>query len=91
MTEMTEDRFQAAVAQSKLLTQRPDNATLLQLYASYKQATEGDVQGDAPGWTDPVGRAKWQAWDALRGTDAPAARERYVQLVESLQRGESEG
>lgn len=58
------DQFDAAVADSKTLPERPDNQTLLQLYALFKQATAGDVEGDRPGMTDFVNRAKWDAWKA---------------------------
>jgi acyl-CoA-binding protein len=80
-----EYRFQNAVAASKELTQRPDNATLLKLYALYKQATEGDVNSAKPGFGDLVGRAKWDAWAALKGVDGNTARERYIELVDGLE------
>lgn len=76
--------FERAVADSKSLPERPDNMTLLQMYALYKQATEGDVAGGRPGFTDMVGRAKWDAWKALEGTSADDAMQRYVGLVEDL-------
>lgn len=76
--------FQQAVAQSKNLSERPDNATLLKMYALYKQATEGDVDGQRPGFTDLVGRAKWDAWNALKGTARDKAMQTYVDLVEEL-------
>ena len=65
--------FEQAVADSKKLSERPDNMTLLKLYALYKQATEGDVQGKRPGFTDMVGRAKYDAWAAVRAP-APTTR-----------------
>ncbi len=77
--------FEAAVASTKDLTQRPDNATLLKLYALYKQATEGDNPGTKPGFSDLVGRAKWDAWTALKGTRADDAMQRYIELVETLE------
>lgn len=77
-------RFEQAVAQSKQLPERPDNATLLQIYALYKQATEGDASGKRPGFSDLVGRAKWDAWSALQGQDAASAMQEYVDLIESL-------
>jgi acyl-CoA-binding protein len=77
-------RFEAAVADSKNLPERPDNATLLKLYALYKQAGEGDAQGKRPGFSDMVGRAKYDAWAALKGTDSDAAMQQYVDLVASL-------
>ena len=78
-------KFEAAVAASKTLPERPDNATLLKLYALYKQATAGDVEGKRPGFTDMVGRAKWDAWNELKGTPANDAMKQYVALVEDLQ------
>jgi diazepam-binding inhibitor (GABA receptor modulating acyl-CoA-binding protein) len=82
---MLTDDFQQAVANSKTLSQKPDNETLLKLYGLYKQATEGDVGGEAPSnMFDFVGKAKYEAWDALRGTTKEAAMEAYIQLVNSL-------
>jgi diazepam-binding inhibitor (GABA receptor modulator, acyl-CoA-binding protein) len=77
-------RFEAAVADSKTLPERPDNATLLKLYALYKQAVEGDAQGKRPGFTDLVGRAKYDAWAVLKGTDSATAMKDYTKLVASL-------
>lgn len=76
--------FERAVADSKTLTERPDNMTLLRLYALFKQATEGDASGDRPGFSDFVGRAKWDAWSALKGTTGDDAMREYVALVEDL-------
>jgi acyl-CoA-binding protein len=76
--------FDKAVADSKKLSEKPDNATLLQLYALYKQASSGDVDGKRPGFTDMVGRAKWDAWNAIKGKDPKAAMQEYIDLVESL-------
>lgn len=78
-------RFEAAVANSKTLSERPDNSTLLKLYALYKQATAGDVEGKRPGFTDMVGRAKFDAWAAIKGTAGDEAMRQYIALVESLQ------
>jgi len=78
-------RFDAAVANSKILPERPDNTVLLKLYALYKQASEGDVEGRRPGFTDLVGRAKYDAWAALKGTGAADAMQHYVSLIEKLQ------
>jgi acyl-CoA-binding protein len=77
-------QFEQAVADSKQLPEKPDNATLLQIYALYKQATVGDAEGKRPGFTDMVGRAKWDAWNELKGRDSEAAMQEYVDLVESL-------
>lgn len=77
-------QFEAAAEASKNLPARPDNNTMLKLYALYKQATVGDVQGSKPGFTDPVGRAKFDAWDKLMGTDADEAKQQYIDLVNKL-------
>ncbi len=76
--------FEAAVAQSKNLSERPDNPTLLKIYALYKQATAGDNTEARPSFSDVVGRAKWDAWTKLKGTDGDAARQQYIDLIESL-------
>ena len=77
-------KFDKAVKESKTLPEKPDNATLLKIYALYKQATAGDVEGTRPGFTDFVGRAKFDAWSALEGKSADDAMQEYVDLIESL-------
>jgi acyl-CoA-binding protein len=79
-----EAAFESAVAGSKNLSERPDNATLLKLYALYKQSTAGDNAEKKPGFGDMVGRAKWDAWNALAGKSKDEAMQEYVDLVESL-------
>ena len=79
-------QFQAAATESKQLPKRPDNQTLLKLYALYKQATEGDVSGEAPGGFDFVGKAKYDAWTALKGQTQDQAKTAYVALVEELKK-----
>ena len=54
---------------SKSLPEKPDNMTLLKIYALYKQASGGDVEGKRPGFTDMVGRAKWDAWNEAQGQE----------------------
>ncbi|MNV62291.1 Acyl CoA binding protein [compost metagenome] len=76
--------FEAAVAHSKNLSERPDNGTLLRIYALFKQATQGDNEEKKPSFSDMVGRAKWDAWEKLKGTEGDAAREQYIELIESL-------
>jgi diazepam-binding inhibitor (GABA receptor modulating acyl-CoA-binding protein) len=77
-------RFEAAVAESKNLSERPDNMTLLKIYALFKQASLGDNTEAKPGFSDIVGRAKWEAWNGLKGTSADDAMQRYIDLIESL-------
>ena len=76
--------FEAAVANSKSLTERPDNATLLKIYALYKQGTAGDNTEKKPGFGDMVGRAKWDAWNACKGTGQDEAKQQYIDLIGSL-------
>ncbi len=76
--------FQTAVDNSKQLSERPDNATLLKIYALYKQASGGDNAEAKPGFSDMVGRAKWDAWNALKGTSPDAAKQQYIDLIGSL-------
>ena len=78
--------FEKAVADSKKLSERPDNATLLKLYSYYKQATDGDVKGERPGGFDFVGGAKHDAWTKLKGTSKDEAMQGYIKLVEKLNR-----
>jgi acyl-CoA-binding protein len=77
-------QFEMAAANAKNLPQRPDNETLLQLYSLYKQATEGDVKGKRPGFTDFVGRAKYDAWKKLKGTGKDQAKQAYIDKVNEL-------
>ena len=77
-------RFQRAAEASRTLPKRPDSATLLSLYALYKQAGAGDAAGERPGLTDPVGRAKFDAWEKLRGVDMEQAKTDYIALVRTL-------
>ena len=77
-------QFEQAVADSKNLPEKPDNMTLLKLYALYKQASSGDVEGKRPGFTDMVGRAKFDAWSELKGKRSEEAMQEYVELIGSL-------
>jgi acyl-CoA-binding protein len=77
-------KFEAALANSKTLTERPDNATLLRIYALYKQASVGDNAEKKPGFGDMIGRAKWDAWNGLKGTASSEAMQAYIDLIETL-------
>ena len=87
MSSDLETRFAAAAQSAQSLPTKPDNATLLQLYSLYKQATAGDVTGKRPGMTDFRGRAKYDAWAALQGTSKDKAMQSYIALVEQLKKG----
>jgi diazepam-binding inhibitor (GABA receptor modulating acyl-CoA-binding protein) len=76
--------FAQAQAEVKSLAERPDNQTLLQLYALYKQAGNGDVAGERPGLVDFIARAKFDAWAAIRGTSRDDAMLQYIELVNRL-------
>ena len=78
--------FNAAVLQSKELPSRPSNEDLLQLYALFKQATDGDVNGDRPRGFDFKAIAKFDAWSEKKGTSKEAAMQQYVSLVERLKK-----
>ena len=79
-----QEQFQLAALEAKNLQHRPDNDTLLRMYALYKQGAEGDVSGPAPGMFDFVASAKHQAWQKLEGTSRESAMKKYVDLVHSL-------
>jgi acyl-CoA-binding protein len=77
-------QFEKAVADSKELPERPDNQTLLKIYGLFKQASEGDNEGKRPGFTDMVGRMKFDAWAELKGKGNDEAMQEYIDLIESL-------
>ncbi|MBT9477244.1 acyl-CoA-binding protein [Polaromonas sp.] len=76
--------FDQAVLDSKNLSERPDNATLLKLYSLYKQGSTGDNTEAKPGFGDMVARAKWDAWSKLKGTAQDAAMQQYIDLIADL-------
>ena len=84
MTDDLKARFEQAAVDVKGLSQRPSDNDMLTLYALYKQATEGDVAGEKPGFFDFVGRAKYEAWEGLRGVSAEDAMKRYIDKVKAL-------
>lgn len=83
-----EQKFEEAARDSQTLSERPDNNTLLQLYALYKQATVGDVNTSRPGQFDFVGRAKWDTWEKLKGTSTKEAMQQYIDLVDRLKKSD---
>jgi len=76
--------FDKAMADSKNLSERPDNATLLKIYALYKQGSSGDNNDKKPGFGDMVARAKWDAWNSLKGTSQEDAMQQYIDLIADL-------
>jgi acyl-CoA-binding protein len=83
MTDL-QSAFEQAAKDVQSLPDRPDNETLLRLYALYKQGSEGDVSGAKPGFFDFVGTAKYEAWSKLKGTSSDDAKQKYVDLVKKL-------
>jgi diazepam-binding inhibitor (GABA receptor modulating acyl-CoA-binding protein) len=79
-----QEQFDQAVADSKNLPERPDNMTLLKIYALYKQGSSGDVTGERPGMTEFVNRAKYDARANLKGTSQDDAKQQYIDLIEEL-------
>lgn len=78
-------QFEQAAADSKNLSEKPSNETLLQLYSLYKQASEGDVNAEPPSNPfDFVAKAKYEAWAGLKGTTPDQAMTSYVELVNRL-------
>jgi diazepam-binding inhibitor (GABA receptor modulator, acyl-CoA-binding protein) len=77
-------QFEKAQADVKKLDDDPGNAAKLKLYALFKQATSGDVDGKRPGMMDMVGRAKWDAWNEVKGMSADDAMQAYIDYVEEL-------
>jgi len=84
MSEELTASFLKAKEEVTQLSAAPDNMVKLQLYALYKQSTEGDVQGDRPGMMDFVGRAKYDEWKKYEGKTQDEAKEEYIALVEKL-------
>jgi acyl-CoA-binding protein len=84
MSDDLRSEFEQAAADVKGLPSKPGDDDLLELYALYKQATDGDVSGSKPGFFDLVGRAKFEAWGELAGTSAEDAMTRYIEKVRSL-------
>ncbi|HVH36064.1 MAG TPA: acyl-CoA-binding protein [Tahibacter sp.] len=83
MSDLT-SKFEEAAKKAMNLPERPDNDTLLKLYALYKQGSSGDVSGPKPGFFDFVGTAKYEAWAKLKGTKNEEAMQKYVDLVKKL-------
>ena len=84
MTDDLQTQFETAAEEVQHLSKRPDDQTMLKLYALYKQATVGDVQGSRPGFMDMAGRFKYDAWAKLKGTSQDAAMQQYVDFVGQL-------
>ena len=78
------ESFTSALQKIKILDARPSNENLLKLYGLYKQATEGEVEGDRPGGFDFKAIAKYDSWASLRNMSKEDAMQSYIDLVNSL-------
>ena len=87
MSDDLNARFEAAQANALQLPAKPDNPTLLKIYALFKQATAGDNAEKKPSFSDIVARAKWDAWTKNKGLSAEAAKQRYIELIDTLRAG----
>lgn len=79
-----QSQFDQAQADVKTLTERPSNLDLLELYALYKQGTDGDVSGKRPGMMDIAGRAKFDAWTSKSGMSQDDAKQAYIDKVNAM-------
>ena len=85
-----EDEFKSATERSTKLSKRPPNDILLELYSLYKQANEGDIKGDRPGFADFEGRAKFDSWQKLIGKSKEDAMQDYISLVVKLEKEDAQ-
>ncbi len=80
-------QFENAVNDSNHLSERPSNDVMLQIYALYKQAVEGDLNIDPPSNPfDFVGKAKYSAWEGLKGKSKEDAMHEYIDLIAELKK-----
>ena len=79
-----QEQFDQAAADSKNLSERPDNMTMLKIYSLYKQGSAGDVEGKRPGMMDMINRAKFDAWAELKGKSKEDAQQEYIDLINEL-------
>ena len=80
-----DDNFKSAAERATKLPKRPPNDILLQLYALYKQGKDGDIEGDRPSFADFEGRAKFDAWNNIKGKSKEEAKQEYISLVKKLE------
>ncbi|KAG8189918.1 hypothetical protein JTE90_009063 [Oedothorax gibbosus] len=76
--------FQEATKKVKTLKEEPGNDVKLKLYALFKQSTEGSCKQPKPGMFDMIGKAKWDAWNALGSMSQEDAQKKYAALVDEL-------
>jgi len=86
MSDDLQARFAASAEEAKILPKKPDNNTLLKMYALYKQGSEGDITGERPSMMDFKGGAKYDAWKELQGTPKDKAMQDYIDFIERLKK-----
>ncbi|HMU97408.1 MAG TPA: acyl-CoA-binding protein [Chitinophagales bacterium] len=79
-----QEKFQQAQIDVKTLTKRPTDEQLLNLYALFKQATDGDNTTSKPGMFDIKGQFKWKTWNEKKGMSKDEAMQNYIDLVTKL-------
>ncbi|XP_027697311.1 acyl-CoA-binding domain-containing protein 5 [Vombatus ursinus] len=83
-----ETRFEAAVKVIQSLPKngsfQPTNEMMLKFYSFYKQATEGPCNISRPGFWDPIGRYKWDAWSSLGDMTKEEAMIAYVEEMKKI-------
>jgi acyl-CoA-binding protein len=77
--------FEQAVSESKELSSKPSNDTLLMLYSLYKQSTDGDAPAEGPSNPfDFVAKAKYSAWSEQKGKTGEVSMQHYIDLIAKL-------
>lgn len=81
-------RFEAAVKVIQSLPKngsfQPSNEMMLQFYSYYKQATQGPCNLPRPGFWDPIGKYKWDAWNGLGDMSREEAMIAYVEEMKKI-------
>ncbi|KAJ2242775.1 hypothetical protein GGH98_005282 [Coemansia sp. RSA 454] len=80
-----QDQFETAAKQVQELPKKPTNDEKLKLYGLYKQANSGDVDTEKPGMFEFEKKAKWDAWNNIKGKPENDAKTEYIALVKELQ------
>ncbi|KXN72564.1 acyl-CoA-binding protein [Conidiobolus coronatus NRRL 28638] len=81
MSGLNNPEFAKVAEDVKTLTTKPSNDVLLALYAHFKQATVGDNNTSAPGMFDLTGKAKWNAWNDIKGLSQEDATAKYIEIA----------
>merc|ERR1712243_303438 len=66
------------------INQTLSNEELKEVYALYKQGSQGDCNTTRPGMLDMKGKAKWDSWNSKKGMAKKEAMEKYVVYAQQL-------